>query len=177
MKSILALLIFFSLSWAGLAQENVYTGVHGGLDFDQWIVNKRDPIIAQTPVISGSFGFRIGFNLNDYFSIESGVTRKYYNEGYGIFLMPQSPNFSKVSSNTTTFQIPVAVRVKITSENKKWFFVSEVGVHFCSNTEYGLGAKGKGNIQRYSDTLRLWEVSNKSFTRNFTLLNAGIGLE
>ncbi len=177
MKSILAFLIFFSLSWAGLAQEIVYIGVHSGLDFDQWIVNKRDPIIAQTPVISGSFGFRIGFNLNDYFSIESGVTRKYYNEGYGIFLMPQSPNFSKVSSNTTTFQIPVAVRVKITSENKKWFFVSEVGVHFCSNTEYGLGAKGKGNIQRYSDTLRLWEVSNKSFTRNFTLLNAGIGLE
>ena len=119
----------------------------------------------------------VGREFHNNFTIESGLIRKYYNQGYGVFTGKKLGNFSSVSRRSKTLQIPILLRAKIYGKTKKWAFTAQLGYHLCWITQTGPSAISESSISNRNDTVTVWESTNNSNIKLFGLLETGIGIE
>ncbi len=178
MKRNVFLFLILSLNYSiSYSQKGFYASIHGGMDFDQWELQSASNTIKESAIISSSFGLEIGRQFNNYFSVETGIIRKYYYEGYAVEINDDFGNFGTSSNSITTIQIPLRIKARIFAKKEKFAFYGQLGYHLCFNTEFGTGGSGFSTVSSATDSITIWEVSNNNYAKVFGLLEAGIGME
>lgn len=175
-KHIIVITIFFVLINSGFGQNKTYIGGEFAMTGD--IYNIIDPcnLITTTPLITGSWGFTIGQEINRSFLIETGLIRKYYDEGFGYNI--ESLIIGTSSNAYNTWQIPLRLKARMNLIHNRLFLTTTVGYHFGINTEFGYGGgSGGGGIVDGNDTIKVFYTVNDSLAKTFSLIEAGIGFE
>lgn len=175
-KNIFAIIILIVLTQSGFSQNKTYFGGEFAMTGDIYDINDPCNLITATSLITGSWGFTIGQEINKNFLIETGLIRKYYDEGFGYNV--ESLILGSSSNAFNTWQIPLRLKSRINLINERLFLTATIGYHFSINTEYGFGGgSGGGGLVDGNDTIRVSYTINDSITKTFSLIEAGLGFE
>jgi len=172
----LIVLTLIGISQLSYSQKSTFIGFEGAVTSDIYEIIDPCNIIQNTPLITGSWGFTIGQEINKNFLLESGIIRKYYADGYSF---TKYPNNASSSNAYNSWQIPFRLKAKMNLAKNKLFLTTSVGYHFCINSEYGWGG-GEGGydyIDGNDTILGSYYTINDSLSKTFSLIEAGIGLE
>ncbi len=175
-KSIVVIIILFALSHSGFSQNKTYIGGEFAMTGDIYDIIDPCQLITTTPLITGSWGFTIGQEINKNFLVETGLIRKYYDEGFGY-------NFESIIQGTSsnafnTWQIPLRLKSRINLLKDRLFITTTIGYHFSINTEYGYGGgAGGGSVVNGNDTISVNYIKNDLTSKTFSLIETGIGFE
>ena len=173
---IFIILILIGISQFSFGQKSTFIGFEGAVTSDIYEIVDPCNIIQNTPLITGSWGFTIGQEINKNFLIESGIIRKYYAEGYAF---SSQPNIGFSGNAYNSWQIPLRLKGKINLVKNKFFLTTSIGYHYCINTEYGYGggSGGFGKIDSQDTIPGSYFTINDSIAKTFSLIEAGVGLE
>lgn len=177
MKKI-AIFIFIVVifSHLGYSQNRTFIGSEFAMTGDIYEIIDPCILITTTPLITGYWGVTLGHEFNNNFTVETGLIRKYYDEGFGYNI--ESLIIGTSSNAYNTWQIPFRLKSKINLLKNKLFLTTTVGYHFSINTEYGYGGgSGGGELIDGNDTINVFYTVNDSISKTFSLVEAGIGLE
>ena len=136
-KSITVIIILLVLIHSGFSQNKTYFGGEFAMTGDIYDIIDPCNLITTTPLITGSWGFTIGQEINRNFLIETGLIRKYYDEGFGYNV--ESLILGTYSNAFNTWQIPLRLKSRINLIKERLFLTATIGYHFSINTEYGYG--------------------------------------
>jgi hypothetical protein len=177
MTNKLLIFIFIILfSQISFSQKSTYLGFEGAVVND--IYNIEDPcnIIESNPIYQVSWGVNVEQELSNNFSIQTGIIRKYYDEGFGytkgtIVLGYQANAFN-------TWQIPIRIISKQNLVKDKLFITQALGFHYSINSNYDYGkSSGGGSYLDGGDTISASYTVNGFKEKTFPLIEAGLGLE
>lgn len=181
MKSIFIILLQI-LSNHVYCQNKILFGFETGLSNDLYTFSDDKDIIAPTFLPTLSWGAYIGKELTNSHSIELGLIRKYYDEGFSINLPP--PLFIGGGSGNAfdSWQIPIRLKNKLFLHKDKISFATTIGYHFCINSSFDSGGGGNfvsqnqsdtiiGNYQFYVDLNKYFSLIETKIGFNFLLLN------
>jgi len=160
-----------------VAQKNTYLGFEGAVNNDVYDIIDNGSLLKKVPLITGYFGLNVRQDISSTVFLETGLLKKYYDEGIGF----------KVSSSYTegnaisTWLIPLrlGVRLKILNLKKqKLYLVPVIGYVIGINSDYGYGDGGEGGSEIMAqDTISYSVYSKLSLRRTFPLLQTGMGVE
>jgi len=174
-KAALTTLTLSFLLTTVFAQKNIYIGIEAAVTHDIYeIIDNDGMLLKKGPIITGYFGFNARKDFGSNAFVETGLLRKYYNEGVGFKV------FSSYSSGTaiSCWLVPVRLGAKINIIKTKLHLIPVIGYTFCINSDYGYGNGGIGGFSLNStDTIYHSTHSNFSLRRNYSLLQTGLGLE
>lgn len=170
---VLAVLVGFSIT--SYTQKATYIASEVSVSNDLYDIIDPCNIIKPTPLVTGSWGFLLGQQINESFAIEIGFIRKYYADGFGFTSQPNAG----VSSNAfNSWQIPLRLRARINLVKHKFYLTTTIGYHLGINSEYGYGGgSGGAGLVDGNDSISVFYTINDSLAKTFSLLEAGIGLE
>ena len=175
-KNIFAIIILFTFAQAGFSQNKTFFGGEFAITGDIYDIIDPCNLITTTPLITGSWGLTVGLEINNNFLIETGLIRKYYDEGFGYNM--KSLILGTYSNAFIIWQIPFRLKSRINLINKRLFLTATIGYHFSINTEYGYGGgSGGGVFIDGNDTIRVSYTINDSITKTFSLIETGLGFE
>ncbi len=175
-KNIIVIIILFVLTHSGFSQNKTFIGGEFAMTGDIYDIIDPCNLITTTPLITGSWGIIIGQEINKNFIIETGLIRKYYDEGFGYNI--ESLILGSSSNAFNTWQIPLRLKARINLLNDKLFLTTTIGYHFSINTEYGYGGgSGGGSLVDGNDTIKVLYTINDSISKTFSLIETGVGLE
>src|SRR5687768_4072825 len=80
-KDILVACICCCLLSNSYAQVKTYLGAEGAFTHDSYEIVDYGNKLKEMPLITGFWGFTCRQELNHYFSLETGLIKKYYDEG------------------------------------------------------------------------------------------------
>jgi len=175
-RNIFAIIILIVLTQSGFSQNKTFIGGEFAMTGDIYDIIDPCNLITTTPLITGSWGFTAGQEINNNFLIETGLIRKYYDEGFGYNI--ESLILGSSSNAFITWQIPLRLKSRINLINERLFLTSTIGYHFSINTEYGYGGgSGGASLVDGNDTIRVSYTINDSITKTFSLIETGLGFE
>lgn len=174
-KTILAILVFTLIGTTALAQRNTYIGVEGAATHDVYDIVDDGPLLQKAPLLSGYFGLSVRQDLSPTVFLETGLLRKYYNEGIDFKPVPGYAETNAINA----WLIPLRLGTRINIRRQKVFLVPVVGYAFGINSEYGYGDGGLGGFEATAskDTIHYSMYSNLNVRRTFPLLQTGMGVE
>jgi len=172
-KSIFITLSFF-LTGILFSQKSIYLGFEGGPSFDKYSFFDNGDQILSLPLSSWSYGINFSYDLNNFFSVETGAIVKDYKRGNGFRGIGEGVGFNAGGINTV--QIPLRLRTRIPLIKDRLFFSTVMGYHHSFNlfntiSSGSVGASG-GNFILDSD-----EIFKGNLVKSFSLLETGAGLE
>lgn len=172
---LLIVLTSYFLSSHSSSHAQTTIGFSGGLNFDRYEFNDPNNVIGPTALETGSWGITIGRQINPNLKLETGIIRKYYQEGFSVDF--NSPVGGFGSNSYITWQIPL--RVKTTFKLKgKWTLSPCIGGHWAINTEYGYGAGYGGAWVKTQDIeFNANFYTDESLSKHFFLLESGVHVE
>jgi hypothetical protein len=172
----LIVLSLIGISQISYSQKSTFIGFEGAITSDIYEIIDPCNIIQNTPLITNSWGFTIGREIDKNFLVETGIIRKYYAEGYAF---TKYPDVGSTSNAYNSWQIPVRLKAKLNLVNNKFFLTTTIGYHLGINTEYGYGggSGGFGHINGQDTIPNSSYTINDSIAKTFSLLEPGIGLE
>jgi hypothetical protein len=173
-RAVLTTLTLICLQTCLLAQKNTYIGGEGALNRDVYDIIDNGTLLKKVPLISGYFGLNIRQDLTPKVFVETGLLRKYYNEGIGFKVFG---GFSEGDAINCWF-IPFRLGTRINIHKHKIDLVPVIGYTLAINSDYGYGDGGMGgDIISGHDTIYYSVYSKLSLTRSFPLLQTGMGVE
>jgi len=178
-KKIFYLFAFlFCINSIVLGQKNTFIGIGGALTFDKYEFTDPGNVIRPIPLPSGSWGILIGQEINDLFLFETGIIRKYYDEGFGFNIASPVIGFS--SNSFETIQLPIRLKTKFNIFRDKLFLTPIMGINLSINTEYGYGL-GYGIGSSYIDSNDTYYLANYTEDVNksqfFPLIETGLAID
>lgn len=160
-----------------VGQNNTYIGIEGAANNDVYDIIDNGSLLKHVPLITGYFGLNIRQDISSSVFLETGLLRKYYDEGIGF----KSSSFYTESNAINAWLIPLrlGVRFKLLNLRKqKLYVVPVIGYVFGINSDYGYGDGGEGGSQTMTqDTITYNVYSKLSLRRGFPLLQTGLGVE
>ena len=172
---IIIIAILFVSIHPGFGQNKTYFGGEAAMTGDIYDIIDPCNLITTTPLITGSWGFTVGQEISKNFLIETGLIKKYYDEGFGYTI--KSVVLGSSSNAFNTWQIPLRLKSRINLIKERLFLTTTIGYHFSINTEYGYGGgSGGGGFINGNDTISVNYVDN-SISKTFSLIETGIGFE
>jgi hypothetical protein len=155
--------------------QNTYLGGEAAVTLDFYELDDRiGKQLKNGPPLSGLWGFTIRQDIHKKYFIETGVLLKSYYGSIGF------KSFDGTSSGEEfrAALIPLRLGTKLNLKKEKLFLIPTVGYVYGNNLDYGYGDGGSGgsgknaNRDSYSYTAPAYYK-----LKNFSLLQAGIGLE
>ena len=175
-RNIFAIIILIVLAQSGFSQNKTFIGGEFAMTGDIYDIIDPCNLITITPLITGSWGVTAGQEINNNFLIETGLIRKYYDEGFGYNI--ESLILGSSSNAFITWQIPPRLKSRINLINERLFLTATIGYHFSINTAYGYGGgSGGGCFIDGNDTIKVSYTINDSITKTFSLIETGLGFE
>lgn len=173
-KTVLATLTLTFLLLTAFAQKNTYIGAEGALNNDVYEIIDNGNLLKKVPFLTGYFGLNIRKDLSSTIFIETGLLRKYYNEGIGF---KTSPGFAEGNAINGWF-IPFRLGTRINIHKQKIHLVPVIGYTLGINSDYGYGDGGiAGHEMNDQDTIYYSVYSKLSLRRTFPLLQTGMSVE
>ena len=161
----------------GTAQKNTYIGFEGAMNNDIYDIIDNGALLKKVPLITGYFGLNIRQDISPTVFLETGLLRKYYDEGIGF---KGSSSYSEENAiNAWLIPLRLGIRLKLLNLRKqKLYFVPVIGYVFGINSDYGYGDGGEGGSKiMKQDTISYSVHSKLSFRRTIPLLQTGMGVE
>lgn len=177
MKEFLTTTAIILLSLTLFGQRDTYFGIEVARTNDIYEFTDEGNTIIPIPLKTGLWGITIRQEINNWFSIESGLIRKYYNEGFGF--EPPSPDIGSIgfsSDAMNVWQIPLRLKTQLNIYKNKIFFATNIGFHYCLNSDYGKYSWGEASFSYQTDTIST-NLSSTSLAKSFFLLETGGGFE
>ena len=84
MKKLPITLIAILISLSSFSQRSTYFGAEGGVAYDIYNLSDNGSKLESTPLRTGFWGINLRQDLNNTFALETGLIRKYYQEGFGF---------------------------------------------------------------------------------------------
>ncbi|MDH5379923.1 MAG: hypothetical protein OEW75_03675 [Cyclobacteriaceae bacterium] len=187
--------VIFLISSIGFSQNITYLGFEGAVTSDKYEIFDPCETITSTQLITGSWGLFVGQQIHKNLFIESGILWKYYDEGYETlhYEYPFGPS-SSIASSFYAFQIPIRLTNRINLKNEKLFLNTTLGYHVGINRDYDRDEYGNTYIYDPNDFIintpdtpdriigedtikNVRPVEDNYLTKNFGLIEAGLGLE
>ena len=161
----------------GVAQKNTYIGVEGAANNDVYDIIDNGSALKKVPLITGYFGLNIRQDISSTVFLETGLLRKYYDEGIGF--KGTSSYTESNAINAWLIPLRLGVRLKLLNLRKqKLYFVPVIGYVLGINSDYGYGDGGEGGSETMAhDTISYNVYSRLSLRRTFPLLQTGMGVE
>jgi hypothetical protein len=173
-KSVLVTHILTFVFITASAQKNTYIGVEGAANTDVYEIIDKGALLKNIPLLSGNFGLTIRQDLGPTVFLETGLLRKYYNEGIGF---KTSGGYSSGNA-INAWLIPIRIGTRINIRRQKVHLVPVIGYIHAVNSDYGYGDGGIGGYEVYNqDTIHFGVHSKLSLRHTFPLLQTGIGVE
>lgn len=165
--------ILFLLANHVSSQNKTYFGMEAAITNDIYKIEDNGSNLKTVTIISGLWGFTIRQDINSYLFSETGLIKKYYYEGFGF------KNYTLYSTTNAidAWLIPFRLGGKINLFKEKIYIVPVVGYSFCINSDYGSNGFGSGWVRTSRDSVLYHYSDNTSLTRNFSLLQTGLGIE
>ena len=156
------------------AQKHTYIGVEGALTNDVYEVIDKGPQLKNIPLLTSYFGLNIRQDLSTTVFAETGLLRKFYDEGIGFKAFPGYTSGNAINA----WLIPFRLGTRINLHKRKTYLVPIIGYTLGINSDYGYGDGGIGGHEINSkDTIHHTDHSKLSLRRTFPLLQTGIGVE
>ncbi len=171
---VLATLALAFLLTTASAQKNTYIGGEGAVSHDVYEIIDNGNLLKKVPLLTGYFGFNIRQDLSSTVFVETGLLRKYYDEGIGF---KTSPGYSSGNEISGWF-IPLRLGTRINLRKQKVHLVPVIGYTLGINSDYGYGDGGSAGSEIYKqDTISYRNYAKLSLRRTFPLLQTGMGVE
>ena len=159
---------------AAHAQKKTFIGVEGALNNDIYEIIDDGSLLKKVPLLTGYFGLNIRQELNATVYLETGLLRKYYDEGIGF---KTSSGYSSGNA-INAWLIPFRLGTRINLHKQKLHLVPVLGYVIGINSEYGYGDGGSAGYEiSKGDTIYHNVHSKLSIRRIFPLLQTGMGVE
>ncbi|KAA9035698.1 hypothetical protein FW778_20965 [Ginsengibacter hankyongi] len=161
----------------GVAQKNTYIGIEGAANNDVYDIIDNGPALKKVPLITGYFGLNIRQDISSTVFLETGLLRKYYDEGIGF---KGTSSYTEGNAiNAWLIPLRLGIRLKLLNLRKqKLYFVPVIGYVLGINSDYGYGDGGEGGSETMvHDTISYNVYSKLSLRRTFPLLQTGMGVE
>ncbi len=159
------------------SQKQTYFGFETGVASDFYNFTDSGNRLETIPNQTGTWGFNIEHEINNYFSIETGLIRKHYRERYWFKSISTSIVKSRTTEAANVWQIPLLFNSRITLPNQKVSLLMTLGYHFCINSDYDTYGHGASSLITSTDTLVFNYSSNSNITKSFSLIETGLGIE
>jgi hypothetical protein len=173
-KTFLATLILTFLLPTAFAQKNTYIGGEAAVNHDVYEIIDNGRLLKKVPLITGYFGFNIRQDLSPMVFVETGLLRKYYNEGIGFKVFSGYTDGNAING----WFIPLRLGTRINIRKQRVHLVPVIGYTLGINSDYGYGDGGfGGHIINSQDTIYYSSYSKLSLRRTFPLLQTGMGVE
>jgi hypothetical protein len=170
------LLLLLTVGTQSYAQNKLYAGPEAGLPWELYETDGKNPQVYTKPFIYRPiWGFCAGYEIMKYITIETGIYRRYYGEGY---YFRTAGNLNSGTGNAiNTWQIPLLMKAKVGLLPEKIYFNTNAGVSWSINSDYGSSGSTKGKIATKTDSIQFVDTANFSLRRNFFMVGAGISFD
>jgi len=158
------------------AQKNTYIGVEGAVDNDVYEIIDNGTLLKKIPLITGYFGLNIRQDLTPQVFLETGLLRKYYDEGIGF---KSSPGYTETNAiNAWLIPLRLGWRINLLNLRKqKLYLVPVIGYVLGINSDYGYDDGGLGGSETMAkDTISYSVYSKLSLRKTFPLMQTGMGV-
>lgn len=174
-KSLITLSILIS-SLILFGQNRTYLGIETAITNDIFEFSDKGNKLKQTIVPGALWGINIRQELNNYFSIGTGIIRNYYSEGFG-YNMKNFSNMGFTSNSYSSWQIPIRINYKVNLIKDRIFLTSTIGMHYCINSDYGGYGSDSSFTSFNGESISHGTTTDYGLTKTFPLLETAIGLE
>jgi hypothetical protein len=168
----------FALTFiTAFGQKNTYIGVEAAVNNDVYDIIDNGTVLKKVPLLTGYFGVNIRQDVSSMVFLETGLLRKYYDEGIGF---TTSPGYSESNAiNAWLIPLRLGVRIKLLNLRKqKLYLVPVIGYVLGINSDFGYGDGGSsGSETTPRDTISYSVYSKLSLRRSFPLMQTGLGVE
>jgi hypothetical protein len=173
----IALLLFCLIIIPGYSQKNLSIGLESGLTKDKYeLFDKGGYLKNPEFLLSVYWGFNVRYQFHPFVSFETGILKKNYNEGFGTNL--SSPILQVSSNAIESWQIPFRFNTRIPFCGNRINLIATIGYRYGINTEFNSSGSGSGTfIGTMADTLRYTDQSSYNLSRQFSLIETGLGIE
>jgi hypothetical protein len=155
-------------------QKTTYIGLEGALTHDVYEILHKGNGLKRIPIISGLWGVNIRQHISEQFFLQTGVIRKYYEEGIAFKKMDGYTGGDAMSAWFVPFSIGSSYKLL----KNKIFISPVIGYVFCINSDYGYGNGGGGGIYENNDGTKItYQYISTYNLKNFSLLQTGLSLE
>jgi hypothetical protein len=155
-----------------LAQNKTYLGIELAATNDQLTIVDNGADLKSVPLVEGLWGFTIRQEFKHTFFVETGLIRKYYFEGFGF----HGSDTYGTSSAFDAWIIPFRIGSRIDLYKRSIHLVPLIGYSLGINSDYGYDGFGRGRQYR-GDLMIVYEYTSRSVSKNYFLMQAGLGLE
>jgi len=158
-------------------QKNTYIGVEAAVNNDAYDMVDNGTLLKQVPLITGYFGLKIRQDLTSTVFLETGLLRKYYDEGICFKILPRYTESNAI--NAWLIPLRLGVRIKLLNVRKQQLYlVPVIGYVSGINSDFAYGDGGSGGSETTpQDTVTYIVSSRYSIRRTFPLMQTGVGVE
>ncbi len=174
MKQLTLLIAAGFLTMACFGQQNTYFGIEFGVSNHRFEYFDDGDRLVRIPLPDVRVGVVVGHTFGNFLSLETGIIRKNYTEGYGFNL--GTFESSHLSTSIHTWQIPLRVKPKVKILSDHLFISSTIGIHYCFNQDFEFHSGGGGSAGEEVFVRHHYGVEY-GLTRAFPLLETGFGIE
>ncbi len=166
--------LFLSITLVG--QTRTYIGIEGAVTNDKYQLDDPGDMIMPTHCVSAMGGINVRQELNNWFSLESGLIFKFYKKGIGV---KGQPELYSTGESFNSWQIPFRFNARLNLKSNIVFLKSTIGFHYCFNNDFfSSSGSGFGFFNGNETPVFSYEErTNTSLTKRFPLLETGLGLE
>ena len=181
-KLALAVLLALLCSTASYAQRGTYVGVVSGPTFMLYDYTSTGNDLWTAPFLGGAvYGFTLGQDLTENVAFETGFIGYNYNESYRL----RGEFGTGISSGIHVHQFPLRFKIGVDLGEPNFRLVTTLGYSLAINRTFGAtGSSSRGfpNPRFFPDDTTLSlprsrDTTNFSVRKNYSLLEAGLGLE
>ena len=158
-------------------QKNTYIGVEGAVNNDVYEIIDNGSFLKKVPLITGYFGLNIRQELTPQVFLETGLLRKYYDEGIGF---KNATGYTETNAiNAWLIPLRLGWRINLLNLHKqKLYLVPVLGYVLGINSDYGYGDGGLGCSESTAhDTISYSVYSKLNLRKTFPLMQTGMGVE
>lgn len=157
------------------SQNMTYFGMEASFTNDVYEITETGDDLTEGPHLSGLWGFNLRQDVTNYFFVETGVIRKYYDSEIGF----KPINISFASGAIDAWVIPLRLGTRLNIYKEKIYLVTVVGYSFCINSYYGYGnaITGPGFAKTANYSVSFSYSENTDLEKYFSLLQTGLGFE
>lgn len=167
------------LPFVSLGQNSTYLGIEIGPKFEVYqSTDNGNGLYTKPFFFSPIYGLTIGQEINNTFTLETGIFVNNYGESYRI----EGEDFGYSASNAlVVYQIPLRLKARLNLLKDKLSLVTTVGYTIAINGDYGSSGSGSSFSSSISssnnDSTRTEYISTYSLKKSYGLIEAGLALD
>lgn len=171
--ALVVVLVMMAWTTSSFSQNRTWLAVEGAATHDVYHLLDHGNGLRTVPLLSGYWGFNLRRDMGRNIFLETGLLRKYYNEGIGFKL--SSTYMETNAVNAWLVPLRLGTRIHLA---KKIQLVPLIGFSLGINSDYGYGDGAGYNEEQGSGYTASYEyAAHYNQTRIFPLLQSGIGFE